>query len=264
MYCNSEPTSGNGIFDGWHIFDTPRVGGHHTRVKISSDQFRWFRFPQFQDMKSLCPDLSQEEIYQYIRILSQLPICNDIILRFIDFDDVLTWREPELLLDGWLREHRGDSVYSYINERYKLDGYIRRYHTDGNAIFDNVWLALEGMDWNQRKEKVILTAGKYEHQVSKILANGFWWMNRIVVPKASIKMKAILDYVIRLGYIPWKVQFIDDRIDAFVDKTGVYLDLPLSRILWIPVEFERAVPRWPHLEIQPIWEVRRKVKSTLH
>jgi hypothetical protein len=195
----------------------------------------------------------------HINRLSKLPYRWNKTVRFVDLDDTLVARWPELERDLGMRLHRWESAYPYLDKQGWVWWYIDKFHRNAMSRFDNF---REVLHWTySNTQPVILTAWRKDYQTAKIRANDLSSVPSIIVPKAEMKIWAMIRFIEHLGYIPSKIEFIDDRIGNFA-----WLDEVLSRFCWVPVTFEKAVPNWYSVWVEQLTN-RTKTNSanlTLH
>lgn len=168
-----------------------------------------------------------------------------VTLHFVDFDGTLLDDQRRFEVDPNLRQHRWDLAYYYIVENYSKN-------RDEDEAFANFIALLAPRDYlldgythfynPKNPHHAILTAGNKKFQQMKIDAT---WLaphpdNIILVEDAHEKPRAMLQYFLRIGYIPWKIRFFDDRIKNF---SGI--DTEISNLIGLDVSFYRA---FPHLE----------------
>jgi hypothetical protein len=172
---------------------------------------------------------------ELLEALSQLDI-KDEELHFIDLDGTILCDRRRYHVDEHLLNLHGDEAYPYIRDRYWSEWdeswfqeFVRRLDPENHLLIHDHFYNPENPN------HVILTAWNQEFQTLKIEA-GFWEnINHIIVNNAQEKPLAILRYVCKLGYIPKRITFIDDRIQNFPWK-----DIELSKILGNSVTFFRA------------------------
>ncbi len=183
---------------------------------------------------------------QVLKKLLSLPRMPSKVLRFVDLDDTVLMRGLELDFDDGLRNLRWNNAIPYIYERWIVDWYIATFHIRTRALFDNYPEAIYWLDNDLGKEITLLTAGDFRLQYLKILANWLQIYPFIIVPEARMKMEAIIHHIFELWYIPWRIEFVDDRIAAFE-----WYDLHLSRVLDISVLWEAAIPHGYRVLVKP-------------
>ncbi len=177
--------------------------------------------------------------------LDKLPRKAEVTLRFVDFDGTLMDDEARFRLDPELRNHRKHAAVPYIKKHYPDDDWWEEFDNfltkldPKSHIFSN---ADDVLDPNN-PHHFILTAWPLQFQKNKIHRAGYHLGERMILQfSATRKPINILRTCLKLGYIPGKIEFIDDRIENF---NG--FDERLSNILGIPVEFYRAaqdLERW--------------------
>ncbi len=191
--------------------------------------------------------------------ISRLPIRPDREIKFVDFDDTLWDSNRRFQIDQWLEENRWDLAIAYIRRAY------------GNR-WDPTWLyefvsllqvhnhLFETDEFYQPEnpQHVILTAGHLDLQRLKVESAGYRHAKRILVRNAENKPLAILRYILKLGYIPGKIEFIDDRMDKF---RGI--DNLLAEILKVSVVFQKAIPNTKNASVELVRIIERRVQNTI-
>lgn len=179
---------------------------------------------------SLSPALLEE--------LWALPRKDHVVIHFVDFDGTIMGDSHRFKVDPALIEHRGDSAYGYITEKYGderdptgFQNFVKlmdpkNHLLDGSSEFFDP----------ENPNHVILTAGNQSFQNEKIVAAWLWQAKAILVTKAEQKPEAMLQHLVSVGYIPGKIRFYDDRIGNFA-----WVDTELSKLLNIPVSFYMAI-----------------------
>ena len=138
-----------------------------------------------------------------------------------------------------------------------IDGYggffdviTGEYTIDGNMAFDRFIELLEPQNHifsnigdfydPDNPDHYILTAWNKDYQGKKIAASWFWDKTQaILVDTADMKIRAILEKILEIGFIPgdW-IQFIDDRIEYSIFEGGA--EFLSQKLWWIPVTFYLA------------------------
>lgn len=217
----------------------------HESPKIASPGFQRHRITLDQDF-IFFRQIFWKNTLKVLKKLLSLPRIPSKVLRFVDLDDTVLMRGIELDLDDGLKNLRWNSVLPYIYERWLVDWYIETFHIRARSLFDNHPDAIYGLDGDLSKDISLLTAWDFRLQLLKIFANWLHVYPFIIVPEAWMKMEAIIRKIFELWYIPWRIEFVDDRIGVFW-----WYDLHLSRVLDIPVLWEKATPNGYRVEIKP-------------
>lgn len=167
-------------------------------------------------------------------------IREDVTLRFVDFDGTLMNDQVRYAVDPNLRQYSGDEAIWYIMGRYSTP--------DDPSGFKNFVASLEprkhifkniGDFFNpENPYDFILTAGNIFFQKEKVDASWFpSSTKKLLVYNAKEKPLVMFYTCLKLGFIPGKIEFYDDRIKNF---EGV--DIAMSEALGIPVDFFQAIP----------------------
>jgi len=155
--------------------------------------------------------------HRLIEKVQALPKKEDVTLHFVDFDGTILDDQYRFQIDPELANYRGDSAYSYITSKYGNPDDPTGFATFV-ARMDPKNHILHGTSRffdPKNPQHIILTAGNTSFQKEKIYAAGFGEANKILVPNANKKPEMILLYLLKIGYIPGKIRFYDDRIENF-------------------------------------------------
>ncbi len=179
-------------------------------------------------------------------LLSQiqaLPRRSDITLRFVDLDGTLLDDRKRFEKYPALQNHRWDKAYDYIKS--ELFPWIK----DEYQVFKRFLESLEPREllltWRElfydpnSVHDIIITAWNKVFQLLKIQLSEIQLTKEriILTDNAHEKPEEMLRYILSIGYIPWKIEFYDDRIeDNFVGAEDI-----LAEILDIRVEFYQAI-----------------------
>lgn len=198
-------------------------------------------------MLSLLPDstawkefsnTSNQFPIQLLAKVRQLPIRYNEILKMVDFDDTLWNSARRYAVDRQLENHRWDLAIAYIRKAYGTEMDPTWLHEFVTLLeVDNHLFETDEFYEPKNPNHVILTAGHPDLQRLKIESAGYTYAKRILVRDAKNKPLEILRYVVKLWYIPGKIEFIDDRIDNFA-----WMDDLLAEILRVSVIFQKAIP----------------------
>lgn len=176
--------------------------------------------------------------HKLIKKVQALPKKEDVTLHFVDFDGTLLDDQYRFEIDPELAHYRWDSAYYYITRtcwtKDDPTGFInfvkkmdpKNHLLKGSSEFFDP----------KNPHHIILTAGNTNFQKEKIYAAWFGEAKKILVPKAVRKPEMILLYLLKIGYIPGKIRFYDDRIENFE-----WYDALFSEELSTEVEFFKAI-----------------------
>jgi hypothetical protein len=200
------------------------------------------------------------DILDAITVLPRYP---EIEINFVDLDGTILDDTERFAVDPELKNRRWDTAYPYIVTKYSQNG-------DEDEAFDTFLRAVDPsrlhLKWHTKFydpnniHHIILTAWNLKFQKRKVdLSNLNPDPDRVIlVEDAKSKPLAMLQYFLKIGYIPGKVRFIDDRIDNFE-----WIDEELSALLHTDVNFYRALPNAEDKSVQVTKVVAQKVESTL-
>lgn len=121
-------------------------------------------------------------------------------LVFTDFDDTLVSRIPQFLNDPRFIENRWEAWVKFVRNVLWIKNFLETYYSWDMVVQDIL-----------EKTDVILTAWERDLQEWKLK---YTWINKenIIVEKHSLKVKAMLDYIVEnIWYIPESITFIDDK-----------------------------------------------------
>lgn len=196
---------------------------------------------EVDEVEELKNENLKKEIIEYakkIRVIQSFPLRAEVQFKFVDYDNTLSYDKRRFQVCKELEDNRWKLAYPIIKKYFWRKGsngkreyvrvlkpykYLLKYH--------------EFYDPNNPYH-VILTAWDEELQRLKIKNSGLWDPKFIIVDDADKKIRAIIDFILKLGYMPWKIQFIDDKIREFN-----WIDQRLSKLLWIEVDFFQAIPQ---------------------
>ncbi len=188
--------------------------------------------------------------------IARLPIRFDQVLKMVDFDDTLWNSNRRFDVDKALENHRWDSAYPYIAVRYGSEKDPSWFNEFVSLLQVHHHLLDTDHFYEPRNpDHVILTAGDLHYQRKKIESAGYAKSKRVLVRDAKNKPLAILSYILKLWYIPGKIEFIDDRIDNF---SG--MDELLAKILQVSVVFQKAIPNLTENSVELIQITKNKVE----
>lgn len=173
-----------------------------------------------------------------IKKVQALPKKEDVTLHFVDFDGTILDDQYRFEIDPELAEYRWDSAYKYITAKYwnpedpiGFATFVAKMDPK-NHLLNGVSRFFDP----KNPHHIILTAGNTNFQKEKIYAAWFGEAKKILVPKAVRKPEMILLYLLKIGYIPGKIRFYDDRIENFE-----WYDALFSEELSTEVEFFKAI-----------------------
>ena len=157
--------------------------------------------------------------------LAQLRFCPEITLNVLDFDDTIYSRDEQLQM--WIfQDNRWEKGNEIIENYIGFDSMLEKFYRKNLAV-QRLLAIIESQ--NQTHKAMILTAWKVNWQNMKCESIGIKW-NQVpieVVSWSSEKPRRLIDYIIKLGYIPWKIIVYEDRPEYFL-QSGVWI----SQILW--------------------------------
>lgn len=143
-------------------------------------------------------------------------------------------------VDENLRQYSGDEAISYIMRRYSTPDDPSGFKNFVGSleprkhIFKNVGDFFDP----ENPYDFILTAGNIFFQKEKVDASGFPPdTKKLLVYNAKNKPLIMFYTCLRLGFIPGRIEFYDDRIKNFEG-----MDVAMSDVLGIPVDFFQAIP----------------------
>ncbi|MBX9809722.1 hypothetical protein K2X92_05020 [Candidatus Gracilibacteria bacterium] len=189
---------------------------------------------EVDEVEELKNENLKKEIIEYakkIRVIQSFPLRAEVQFKFVDYDNTLSHDKRRFQVCKELEDNRGKLAYPIIKK------YFGRKGSNGKREYVRVLKYHEFYDPNNPYH-VILTAGDEELQRLKIKNSGLGDPKFIIVDDADKKIRAIIDFILKLGYIPGKIQFIDDKIREF---NGI--DQRLSKLLGIEVDFFQAIPQ---------------------
>lgn len=216
-------------------FHWPVVPSNDATFSEATDSFFWWLS---DDVDS---DNKWDQILEYARKMRQIlgfPRRPEVKIKFVDYDNTLSDDERRFQICKELKDNRWESAYPVIKRIFwtnwsnGFEEYIdildpKNHLLDYSSFYDP-----------SNPNHVILTAWNEELQRLKIEKSWFGETNYIIVDKAHKKIRAIIDYLLILGYLPGSFEFIDDKIWDFKD-----IDRRLSKLLWIEVNFFQAIPQ---------------------
>lgn len=216
-------------------FHWPVVPSNDATFKEAADSVFWLLW----DTNNT--DNRRSEILEYARKMRQIlrfPRRPEIKIKFVDYDNTLSDDSRRFAICEELVDNRWDLAYPVIQ---------RKFGTNWSNGFKEYIELLDPknhlLDYSKfydptNPHHIILTAGAEELQRLKIEKSWFTNAQYIIVDKAHKKIRAIIDYLMVLGYLPWSFEFIDDKIGDFKD-----IDTRLSELLDIDVTFYQAIPQ---------------------
>ena len=185
--------------------------------------------------------------------LLSLPRRENITLDFYDFDGTLADDQVRYIVDPRLRELEWNDAYPHIwntQWKWKYPEWFQWPDEDSPSP-DPLWyrrfahlldlknnllkLPSEYRFNPKNPHHAILTAGSIDFQKEKIYSAGFGEARKLLVQDASRKPIVILHYLMKLGFIPGKIRFFDDRIKNFPDSAQ-----QISDAIGSPVEYYEA------------------------
>lgn len=188
-----------------------------------------------------------------IKKLSILPRREDITLDLYDFDGTLADDQVRYKVDPRLKELEWNEAYPHIwhtQWEREYPGWFQWPDEDVPSP-DPLWyrrfahlldlknnlleLPSEYRFDPKNPNHAILSAGSVDFQREKINSAGFGNARKLLVQDASRKPIVILHYLIKLGFIPGKIRFFDDRIKNFYDSAQ-----QISDAIGSPVEYYEA------------------------
>lgn len=174
-------------------------------------------------------------ILSFSAALDSLPNRPEITLNMLDFDDTLHSRSRQLQMP-LLQDNRGLEWNRVLKEVIWYQKVLEDFYTHNHVI-----RRLLGVIEKQSSthKAFILTAGETNWQMAKCESV---WINNYEVPievveKGSDKPRKLLEYIIALGYIPWKIIIYEDRPEYFLESGAA-----LSKMLqWTEIVVDKVV-----------------------
>lgn len=147
--------------------------------------------------------------------LSRLPIVPEVTLNMLDFDDTLYSRYHQLQLP-LLQDNRWSSGNDVLRDIIWYDDFLRAYYNRNDAV-RRLLRIIDAQDTTHKA--LILTAWEREWQTKKINTIGLSQpkVPIEVVANSQDKPRKLLEYIISLGYIPWKIIIYEDKPEYFLD-----------------------------------------------
>ena len=160
----------------------------------------------------------------------------DIELHIVDFDYTIFSRDEQLEKEEYLRKNRWDLWPKAIIENDWIHKFLEKYYNNTNfptTILDKL----------NKKYDLIITAGVYEYQVSKLIACKLDDYNYIITESAKDKILEIIRYIIyKLKFIPSSINIYEDRPEYFKEYKDLIEDILGTKlnIYYVEMDWNRG------------------------
>lgn len=176
--------------------------------------------------------ITYQELMQYQKRINQLKSSGKILSHFVfsDFDDTLYSRTPQLESDEFAKARWEE--WNCVVDAMGLKKFIAKYYTP-EWVVSSI----------KNRTDMILTAWRTDIQNAKIEAVGLFHKDTIIVPKQSMKPKAILDFFLyKLWQLPMSFEFYDDRIKKLIPQIELLSEFMQTSIVTHNVDLNQDFP----------------------
>ena len=176
--------------------------------------------------------ISYQELMQYQNKINQLKSSGKVLSHFVfsDFDDTLYARTPQLESDIFAKARWEE--WNLVVDAMWLKKFISKFYSP-EWVVSSI----------KNRTDMILTAGRTDIQNAKVEATGLFHKDTIIVPKQSMKPKAILDFFLyQLWQLPMSFEFYDDRVKKLLPQIELLSEFMQTSIITHNVELDLDFP----------------------